>query len=110
MDKYSSFIPLLLERLGNASNIKAATHCVSRLRLVLEDESKLDQTSLEKLSLVKGVFKVNGQVHIIIGQEVADVFAELMKAPGMNNKEATAASIKQIGSQNQSFLKRMMNL
>ena len=109
MSKYSKFIPTLIEMLGTTSNIKAATHCVSRLRLVLEDENKLDQVSIEKLPQVKGVFKVNGQVHIIIGQEVPDVFAELMKAPGMSGKEATASSIKSIGAQNQSFLKRMMN-
>ena len=107
--KYSVLIPVLVERLGGAKNVVAATHCVSRLRLVLKDESLLDQASLEKLPQVKGVFKVNGQVHIIIGQEVPDVFAEFMQYPGMNGKEATAASIKQVGAQNQSFMKRMMN-
>lgn len=108
-NKYEILIPALIERLGGVDNVVAATHCVSRLRLVLKDENLLDSLSIEKLPLVKGVFRVNGQVHIIFGQEVPDVYKQFIEYPGMSSKAATAASVKQISGQNQSFMKRMMN-
>lgn len=108
-EKYSKIIPELIKDLGGVHNIAAATHCVSRLRLVLNDESKMDEKKIENLSICKGFFKVNGQVHIVIGQEVPDVFNAFIHYPGMENKSATAASIKTIGGQKQSFTKRMMN-
>lgn len=108
-NKYSETIPTLVEKLGGVDNVVAATHCVSRLRLVLKDDKTIDEKVIEKLPYVKGVFKVNGQFHIIYGQEVTDVYDAFINYPGMPGKAVTASSIKQIGGQNQSFTKRMMN-
>ncbi|MGN7942083.1 beta-glucoside-specific PTS transporter subunit IIABC [Virgibacillus sp. 6R] len=71
------------EEITNAigeENFEHATHCMSRLRLVLRDESKVDDASVENIEGVKGVMKQGGQYQIIIGGEVANVFNALPKA------------------------------
>ena len=109
MSKYSKLIPILIKELGGVDNIEAATHCVSRLRLVLKNYDDIDTSKIENLNHVKGVFKVNGQIHIIFGQEVNDVFKEFISYDGMSTKEKTASEVKTFGAKKESLMKRMMN-
>lgn len=61
-------------------NMVGAAHCATRLRLVLKDDSKIDQAALDANPDVKGTFKTNGQYQIIIGPgDVNNVYAELIK-------------------------------
>ena len=48
-------------------NIDTATHCVTRLRLVLKDDNKVDKDALDDNTLVKGQFKADNQYQIVIG-------------------------------------------
>lgn len=60
-------------------NFAAAAHCATRLRLVIKDESKLNQDALDNNDDVKGTFKTNGQYQIIIGPgDVNNVYDELI--------------------------------
>ncbi|MFC0524258.1 PTS system trehalose-specific EIIBC component [Pontibacillus salicampi] len=69
---------LILDAIGGTDNIQAATHCVTRLRLSLYDEGKVDQKKLEEIDSVKGSFSTNGQFQIVIGQGTVDkMFKEL---------------------------------
>ena len=45
-------------------NIIAAAHCATRLRLVLKDDSKVDQKALDNDPDVKGTFKKIGRAHV----------------------------------------------
>ena len=55
-------------------------HCATRLRLVLNDESKVDEDTLSNMDVVKGTFSTGGQYQIIIGSgTVNKVFNELEK-------------------------------
>ncbi|WP_173917571.1 PTS transporter subunit EIIC [Halobacillus sp. Marseille-Q1614] len=73
----------IIENVGGASNVNSATHCVTRLRLMLEDESAVDVKKLEENDLVKGVFSASGQFQIIIGPgTVEKVYNEFMKQTG----------------------------
>ena len=42
-------------------NLVAAAHCATRLRLVLKDDTKVDQKALDENPDVKGTFKIDGQ-------------------------------------------------
>ncbi|GAA4702617.1 PTS system trehalose-specific EIIBC component [Brevibacillus fulvus] len=57
----------IVRALGGSENITAATHCVTRLRLALKDESKVDKATLESVDIVKGSFMANGQFQVVIG-------------------------------------------
>lgn len=76
-------------------NLVAAAHCATRLRLVLKDDSKINQAALDKDPDVKGTFKTNGQYQIIIGPgDVDNVYDELIKATGL--KELSTDDLKKV--------------
>lgn len=82
------------------NNIQAAAHCATRLRLVIKDESKIDQKALDDDPDVKGTFETNGQFQIIIGPgDVDHVYDALIAATGL--KEATPDDIKAVASAGQ---------
>ena len=73
----------------------AAAHCATRLRLVLKDDSKVDQAALDNNDDVKGTFKQNGQYQIIIGPgDVNNVYDYFVKETGV--KEASTEDLKDI--------------
>ena len=60
-------------------NLVAAAHCATRLRLVLKDDTKIDQAALDKDPDVKGTFKTDGQYQVIIGPgDVDNVYSCLL--------------------------------
>lgn len=79
------------------NNIQAAAHCATRLRLVIKDESKIDQAALDNDPDVKGTFETNGQYQIIIGPgDVDKVYDAMIAQTGL--KEATPDDIKAVAS------------
>ena len=69
----------ILKAIGG-ENLDAMAHCATRLRLVLNDESKVDEDTLSNMDVVKGTFSTGGQYQIIIGSgTVNKVFNELEK-------------------------------
>ena len=84
-------------------------HCATRLRLVLKDESIVDEKALGELDVVKGTFSTGGQYQIIVGSgTVNKVFAELEKLTG---KEAsTTSEVKDQGNQRMNPLQRFVKM
>ncbi|SDI75817.1 PTS system beta-glucoside-specific IIA component, Glc family /PTS system beta-glucoside-specific IIB component, Glc family /PTS system beta-glucoside-specific IIC component, Glc family [Arthrobacter subterraneus] len=76
---YRSLAADILEKVGGEENIMGATHCATRLRLKLRDESKADTAAVENLPGVLTVMQAGGQYQVVIGNEVPTVFAELGK-------------------------------
>lgn len=81
----------IIEGVGGASNIASATHCMTRLRLVLVDESKADDKKVEKIKGVKSVIKQGGQYQVVIGNEVSNLFKEFKKMGNWGEDSAAAA-------------------
>lgn len=80
-----------------ADNVQAAAHCATRLRLVLKDNSKVDQKALDRNDAVKGTFEANDQFQIIIGAgDVNFVYDEFVKITGA--KEASTADLKAVAA------------
>lgn len=69
----------LIDAVGGVSNISSATHCMTRLRLVLKDESKANDAAVNNIKGVKSVIKQGGQYQIVIGNEVGNLFKEFIK-------------------------------
>ena len=69
----------IIEGVGGADNIASATHCMTRLRLVLKDEGKANDTKVNKIKGVKSVIKQGGQYQVVIGNEVSNLFKEFSK-------------------------------
>lgn len=56
MGKYTQDATALLELVGGKENIAAVSHCITRMRFVLNDPAKADIKAIEELKSVKGTF------------------------------------------------------
>ncbi|AWD86716.1 MULTISPECIES: PTS system trehalose-specific EIIBC component [Bacillus] len=105
MGEFNRAARQIAEAVGGIENIEAATHCVTRLRFALIDETKVNQKMLDAIDIVKGSFAVNGQFQVVIGQgTVNKVYAELVKETGMG--EASKDDVKKAAAQNMNPLQR----
>ena len=74
----------VVEAVGGASNISAAAHCATRLRLVIADESKINQQALDDNEDLKGTFAAGGMFQIIVGPgDVDQVYADMVANHGV---------------------------
>lgn len=69
----------IISAVGGADNISSATHCMTRLRLILKDQARADDGKVESIKGVKSVIKQGGQYQIVIGNEVSNLFKEFSK-------------------------------
>lgn len=66
----------IIEYLGK-DNIKQIGHCFTRVRVVLINQDDVQKNEIDKLEGVSGSRFVGDEYQIIIGNDVADLFAEL---------------------------------
>ena len=108
----------VVDHVGGISNIKGATHCVTRLRLILNDETKYDRKALENIEGVKGVLFNSGQLMIIFGtgtvNNVYDAFIELTGVKEMSQSDAKAegkqgSMLKKIGTNARYEMERLLD-
>lgn len=98
---YSKVAKQVIEAVGK-DNLVAAAHCATRLRLVLKDDSIINQKALDDNADVKGTFKTDGQYQVIIGPgDVNFVYAEIIKETGL--KEVSTDDLKQIAASGKKF-------
>ena len=103
MDRKS--VEQIIEAIGGAENIEAVTHCVTRLRFVLRDDSKVDEAALESNSLVKGHFNTQGQYQVIIGPGLVNkVYEELVQLTGA--EQVSKNDVKDLATNKQNPLQR----
>ena len=76
---YAALAPDLLTRVGGAGNVRALSHCATRLRFALKDESKAATDAIKNTGGVVTVVQSGGQYQVVIGNDVPEVYAELMK-------------------------------
>lgn len=107
MAKFTKDATSLLEYVGGKDNIRAVTHCVTRMRFVLVDEKKADIKKIEALPSTKGTFTQAGQFQVIIGNEVSEYYNEFTKIAGIDGVSKDA--VKNAAKSNQTFIQRLMS-
>ena len=78
----------VLEAVGGKENVNTVTHCMTRLRFLLKDDSLAKEEVINKIPGVIKTIKAGGQTQIVIGQGVDKVYDEVCKAGGFEKKEA----------------------
>ena len=92
---YESTAKKILQRVGGKENVISLVHCMTRLRFVMKDEAIVDDEAVKKTKGVMGIMKKAGQYQIIIGNDVGNVFAELMKLGNFSNEAPKKTETKQ---------------
>ena len=106
MGKYQEDAKLLLEYVGGKENIAAVSHCVTRMRFVLNDPSKADVKKIEGLKSAKGTFTQAGQFQVIIGNTVQEFYNDFTAVSGIEGVSKDA--VKSAAKQNQNALQKIM--
>ncbi|KAA9001304.1 PTS trehalose transporter subunit IIBC [Affinibrenneria salicis] len=90
-------IDRLLVLVGGRENIATVSHCITRLRFVLNDPAKANPKEIETLPMVKGCFTNAGQFQVVIGTNVDDYYQALLVNAGLSdaNKEQAKAAARQ---------------
>ncbi|MGL5296581.1 MAG: beta-glucoside-specific PTS transporter subunit IIABC [Culicoidibacterales bacterium] len=72
--KYEALAMDILEKVGGRENVNGLTHCITRLRFKLKDESIAQTEALKNMDGVVTVMQSGGQYQVVIGNHVPDVF------------------------------------
>lgn len=97
---YTAMARGIVAKAGGEGNIVSATHCMTRLRLVLRDTAQFDTDGVKAVPGVLNVIIQNGEYQVVIGQDVPDLYAEIQKFEGIKaggaveDAQAAAADAK----------------
>ncbi|WP_249341812.1 PTS system trehalose-specific EIIBC component [Streptococcus hyovaginalis] len=94
--------------IGGKENIKAVTHCATRMRFVLNDDKAANVADIEKISAVKGTFTNAGQFQVIIGNDVPIFYNDFTAVSGVEGVSKEAA--KSAAKSNQNPIQRVMTM
>ena len=78
MATYETLAQEIVKNIGSSDNVISLTHCITRLRFKLKDESIAKDEVLKNLDGVVTVMKSGGQYQVVIGNAVADVYAQVL--------------------------------
>ncbi|MBQ7682061.1 MAG: PTS glucose transporter subunit IIA [Oscillibacter sp.] len=95
---YVSTSKKIVDAVGGAGNITSATNCMTRLRLVLNDESKANDDAVKAIKGVKSVIKQGGQYQVVIGNEVSNLMKEFNKLGNFSEDGGGKAPAKATGN------------
>lgn len=106
MSKYENDVKQLLTLIGGKENIGAVSHCMTRMRFVLNDPSKANEKEIAKIPSVKGTFTQAGQYQVIIGNDVSVFYNEFTNYAGIEGVSKDA--VKNAAQTNQNIAQRIM--
>lgn len=101
---FKALAQTIVSLVGGEENVISLTHCITRLRFKLKDESK---ANTEALANTKGVIKVlqaGGQYQVVIGNDVNDVYDAVLQNSGIKAAGEEGAKALPAGGKKKSIL------
>lgn len=92
MAKYEVLAKQIVQNVGGKKNVIDLTHCITRLRFKLKDESIANDDVLKQMNGVVTVMKSGGQYQVVIGNHVGAVYEEVCKVLGVRDGEDIPSS------------------
>lgn len=97
-EKNKKLAEQIVKLVGGKDNVISLVHCVTRLRFKLKDEKKADDNAIKQLKGVMGVAHAGGQYQVIIGNNVADVYDQVMPLLGLSSEEEVTTDDEKDGN------------
>lgn len=94
MGKYKDLAKDIIKNVGGKENINGLTHCVTRLRFKLKDESKANDDVLKNMQGIVTVMKSGGQYQVVIGNNVQDVYNDVTALIDVDNLNTSSEEKK----------------
>lgn len=89
---YENLAKSILKKVGGENNISNLTHCATRLRFNLKDKSKANTEELKNTQGVMGVVDKGGQYQVIIGNDVNNVYKEIIKISNIESQNSDVSN------------------
>jgi len=107
--KYKDLATTIIAHVGGEQNIKSLTHCLTRLRFRLKDETLVNRDGLVAEAGVLQVIQNGGQHQVVIGNHVEDVYKAVLAFSTLSTSgdEATATNI---AAEKESWSTKMFDL
>ena len=83
--EYGNIAQEVVRLIGGESNVSHLEHCSTRLRFSVNDPDKVNREALKKTSGVMGVVGSGNQCQVVIGNDVIEVYDEILKLGSFNN-------------------------
>jgi glucose-like phosphotransferase system IIB component len=68
----------VIDGLGGKDNIQSMEPCITRIRVVVADSSKVDEKSLKQAG-AHGVMKMRGAIQVVMGTQSDNIEAEMRR-------------------------------
>ena len=78
---YNKVAQDIIDNVGGKSNVKQVTHCFTRLRVNVSDESKVNEDLINHMKN-SGIVRKGNDIQVIFGMEVASVRGKVEEALG----------------------------
>jgi len=88
----------IIEHVGGEGNVTSLAHCATRLRFKLKNASLADKTKLENTNGVLKVIESGGQIQVVIGNTVSDVYQAIGTFTNINSGGDTDDEVKSEGN------------
>ncbi len=98
-NKYDGLARIIIQNVGGKSNVISLTHCITRLRFKLKDESKANTDVLKETDGIVTVIQSGGQYQVVIGNHVPDVYKVVMQIGKFQAETATEGADEPAASQ-----------
>ena len=92
MSKYDDLARIIIQDVGGRANIASLTHCATRLRFRLWDESKAQTSALSGTAGVVTVIRSGRQYMVVIGRHVTEVYDAVCRAAHLDGKGRPAGA------------------
>ncbi|WP_054939966.1 beta-glucoside-specific PTS transporter subunit IIABC [Paenibacillus ihuae] len=86
--KYEKLAKEIIHNVGGKENVSSLTHCITRLRFKLIDESKANTEILKNMDGIVTVIQSGGQYQVVIGNHVPEVYADVSAIGGFQSAAA----------------------
>jgi PTS system beta-glucosides-specific IIC component len=87
MEKYQGLAAFIIENVGGKENISSVTHCMTRLRFTLNDDTKVKEENLVNSPEIMTAQFAGGRYQVVIGTHVSDVFQIIQSELGLLGEE-----------------------
>lgn len=87
MERYQGLAAFIIENVGGKENILSVTHCMTRLRFTLNDDTKVKEENLVNSPEIMTAQFAGGRYQVVVGTHVSDVFQVIQSELGLLGEE-----------------------
>lgn len=85
MANYEKLVSFIIENIGGKENVENVTHCMTRLRFQLVDDTKVNEDVLKSNKKIVTAQHSGGRYQVVIGTHVGEVCEEVLRQLGQSS-------------------------